>query len=59
MRIYGMRSGRNNMSRLLARSVMYNSPKKRTNNINNNSNTTTSIWVYIIAIIIVALLFNR
>ena len=29
MRIYGNRSGRNNMSRLLARSIMYNSPKKK------------------------------
>ena len=59
MRIYGMRSGRNNMSRFLARSIMYNSPKNIINNINNNSSTTTSIWVYIIAIIIVALLFIR
>jgi hypothetical protein len=28
MRIYGMRSGRNNMNRLIARSIMYNTPKK-------------------------------
>ena len=31
MRIYGMKSGRNNMNRLIARSIMYNTPKKNKN----------------------------
>lgn len=29
MRIYGLHSGRNNMSRLIARSIMYNSRGKK------------------------------
>ena len=37
MRFYGIRSGRNNMSRLIARSVMYNTPKK--NNVVNSTKT--------------------
>lgn len=28
MRFYGIRNGRNNMSRLIARNIMYNTPKK-------------------------------
>ena len=28
MRFYGIRSGRNNMSRLIVRSIMYNTPKR-------------------------------
>ena len=58
MRIYGIHSGRNNMSKLIARSIMYNSPKKQKYN-KTNSDASTSILVYIIAFIIVALLFIR
>ena len=55
MRIYGMKSGRNNMSRLLARSIMYNSPKKKS--VKVEPTTTESFWIYLIAIIIIALIF--
>ena len=58
MRIYGIHSGRNNMSKLIARSIMYNSPKKQ-KYTNSNSETTTSILVYIISFIIIALLLCR
>lgn len=37
MRIYGMHSGRNNMSRLLARSIIYNTSKKKKNTKNNTT----------------------
>ena len=56
MRIYGMRSGRNNMSRLLARSIMYNSPKKKSDKVEPTT-TTESFWIYLIAFIIIALIF--
>ena len=55
MRIYGYKSGRNNMSRLLARSIMYNSPKKKS--VRVEPTTTESFWIYLIAIIIIALIF--
>lgn len=42
MRIYGMRSGRNNMSKLIARSYMYNSKKKNNTKQDNVSNTDTN-----------------
>lgn len=57
MRIYGMKSGKNNMSRLLARSIMYNSPKKKS--VKVEPTTTESFWIYLIAIIIVMLIFFR
>ena len=38
MRFYGIRSGRNNMSRLIARSIMYNTLNNNSI-INNNTNT--------------------
>ena len=57
MRIYGIHSGRNNMSRLLARSIMYNSPKKKS--VKVEPTTTESFWIYLIAIIIVMLIFFR
>ena len=59
MRIYGIHSGRNNMSKLIARSIMYNSPKKKSTQQHNTTNSDTSILVYIIAFIIIALLFCR
>ena len=55
MRIYGMKSGKNNMSRLLARSIMYNSPKKKS--VKVEPTTTESFWIYLIAFIIVMLIF--
>ena len=57
MRIYGMRSGRNNMSRLIARSIMYNSPKKKS--VKVEPTTTESFWIYLIAFIVIALIFFR
>ena len=55
MRIYGIHSGRNNMSKLIARSIMYNSPKKKS--VRVEPTTTESFWIYLIAFIIVALIF--
>ena len=57
MRIYGMKSGKNNMSRLIARSIMYNSPKKKS--VKVEPTTTESFWIYLIALIIVMLIFFR
>ena len=57
MRIYGIHSGRNNMSKLIARSIMYNSPKKKS--VKVEPTTTESFWIYLIALIIVALIFFR
>ena len=57
MRIYSMKSGRNNMSRLLARSIMYNSPKKKS--VKVQPTTTESFWIYLIVFIIIALIFFR
>ena len=57
MRIYGMRSGRNNMGRLLARSIMYNSPKRKSDKV--EPTTTKSFWIYLIMFIIIALIFFR
>ena len=57
MRIYGIHSGRNNMSKLIARSIMYNSPKKKS--VKVEPTTTESFWIYLIALIIVTLIFFR
>ena len=43
MRIYGMRSGRNNMNRLIARSIMYNTPKKN-KNVNKQNEENEKLW---------------
>ena len=43
MRIYGMRSGRNNMNRLIARSIMYNTPKKN-KNVNKQKEENKKLW---------------
>ena len=43
MRIYGMRSGRNNMNRLIARSIMYNTPKKN-KNVNKQNEENKELW---------------
>lgn len=40
MRIYGKCSGRNNMSRLIARSIMYNSRGKKKSKPNSKPQTT-------------------
>ena len=45
MRIYGMRSGRNNMNRLIARSIMYNTPKKN-KKINEQNEENKELWDY-------------
>lgn len=57
MRIYGIHSGRNNMSKLIARSIMYNSPKNKSDKV--EPTTTESFWIYLIAFIIIALIFFR
>ena len=57
MRIYGMKSGRNNMSKLITRSIMYNSPKKKS--VIVEPITTESFWIYLIALIIMMLIFFR
>ena len=38
MRFYGVRSGRNNVPRMITRSIMYNTPNNNAI-INNNTNT--------------------
>ena len=43
MRIYGMRSGRNNMNRLITRSIMYNTPKKN-KNVNKQNEEDKKLW---------------
>ena len=43
MRIYGMKSGRNNMNRLIARSIMYNTPKKN-KNVNKQNEENEKLW---------------
>ena len=43
MRIYGIRSGRNNMNRLIARSIMYNTPKKN-KNVNKQNEEDKKLW---------------
>ena len=60
MRFYGMRSGRNNMSKLIARSYMYNSKKKSNTKQNNISNTNecgcgTILLMFIIIILLIIL----
>ena len=60
MRIYGMRSGRNNMNRLIARSIMYNTPKKnkKINEQNeklwDNKHPIASLFAWSIMLIIVS-----
>ncbi len=62
MRIYGMKSGRNNMSKLIARSYMDNSKKKNNTKQDNISNTDTNeygcgtiLFIIIIFILLIIL----
>lgn len=57
MRIYGIHNGRNNMSKLIARSIIYNSPKKKS--VKVEPTTTESFWIYLIMFIVIALIFFR
>lgn len=63
MRIYGMKSGRNNMSKLIARSYMYNSKKKNNTkqdnvpNIDTNEYGCGTILFIIIVFILLIILF--
>ena len=56
MRFYGIRSGRNNMSRMIARSIMYNTPKKSNTPTTNNSNGEIDFGGLIIVAIIICLI---
>ena len=53
MRCYGIRSGRNNMSRMIARSIMYNTPKRHNSVVkkNDESDETLSMFILMIAIV--------
>lgn len=53
MRFYGIRSGRNNMSRMIARSIMYNTPKRHNSVVkkNDESDETLSMFILMIAIV--------
>lgn len=57
MRIYGIHNGRNNMSKLIARSIIYNSPKKKS--VKVEPTTTETFWIYLITLIIMMLIFFR
>ena len=54
MRFYVIRSGRNNMSRLIARSIMFNTPK--TNNVKTTNNEEISLGGLVIIVFIVCLI---
>lgn len=57
MRFYGVRSGRNNMSRMIARSIMFNSPKKNYNTVNNSANMNgETLGIFFIMVFIVWLI---
>lgn len=56
MRFYGIRSGRNNMSRLIARSIMYNTPKRHNSVIKKNEKSDEILSVFIIMITIVCII---
>lgn len=59
MRFYGIRSGRNNISRLIARSIMYNTPKRHNNVVKKNeeSDETLGIFILMIAIVCIIIVF--
>ena len=50
MRFYGIRSGRNNMSRLIARSIIFNTPKKNYTTTNSTSNNMLIIFIIFVII---------
>lgn len=56
MRFYGIRSGRNNMSRLIARSIMYNTPKRYNNVVKKNEDSDEALGMFIIMIAIVCVI---
>lgn len=57
MRFYGIRSGRNNISRLIARSIMFNSPKKNYRTVNNSVKMNDeALGIFIIIVVIVCLI---
>ena len=56
MRFYGIRSGRNNMSRLIARSIMYNTPKKHNSVVKKNEKSDETLSIFILMVIIVCII---
>ena len=59
MRIYGIHSGRNNMNRLLARSIMFNSRskgKKKATDIRNTDNNTSNLVVACVIVVIILIM---
>jgi hypothetical protein len=56
MRFYGIRSGRNNMSRMIARSIMYNTPKRHNSVVKKNDESDEALNVAILMIAIVCII---
>lgn len=56
MRFYGIRSGRNNMSRMIARSIMYNTPKRNNSVVKKNDESDKALSVFILMIAIVCII---
>jgi hypothetical protein len=57
MRFYGLHSGRNNISRLLARSIMYNSNHNKSSMKTNYTVSSENAIDYVIKIIITIAIF--
>lgn len=56
MRFYGIRSGRNNMSRMIARSIMYNKPNRHNSVVKKNDESDEALSVFILMIAIVCII---
>lgn len=56
MRFYGIKSGRNNMSRLIARSIMYNTPKRHNSVVKKNEESDEALGLFILMIAIVCII---
>ena len=56
MRFYGIRSGRNNMSRLIARSIMYNAPKRHNSVVKKNEESDETLSIFILMVVIVCII---
>lgn len=56
MRFYGIRSGLNNISRMIARSIMYNTPKRHNNVVKKNDESDKALSVFILMIAIVCII---
>ena len=56
MRFYGIRSGRNNMSRLIARSIIYNTPKRHNSVVKKNEESDEILSIFITMIVIVCII---